>query len=58
VSTIDEGIALLAGIEAGVRQPDGAYSEGSVNRMVEDKLRAFASIRRAFARQRPDEPTA
>jgi len=58
VSTIDEGISLLAGIEAGVRQPDGAYPEGSVNRMVEDKLRAFASIRRAFARQRPDEPTA
>ncbi|MFP4538072.1 MAG: Lon protease family protein [Dichotomicrobium sp.] len=58
VSTIDQGISLLTGIEAGARLPDGSYPEGSLNRRAEDRLRAFASIRRAFTRQKPDEPTA
>ncbi|QWG22775.1 AAA family ATPase [Bradyrhizobium sediminis] len=51
VATINEGIALLTGIPAGVRGPDGAYPPGSVNRRVEDRLRAFASIRRDFISQ-------
>ena len=51
VATFDEGIALLTGLAAGVRGPDGAYAPGSVNRRVEDRLRAFASIRRNFTNQ-------
>jgi hypothetical protein len=51
ISTIDEGIALLTGLEAGVRDNGGNYTPGSVNRRVEDRLRAFASIRRSFERQ-------
>lgn len=50
VSTINEGITLLTGIEAGVRGADGAYPAGSINRRVEDRLRAFANIRRNFGR--------
>jgi len=55
VARIDEGIALLTGRPAGARGADGAFPEGSVNRQVEDRLRAFASIRRSFAQQNPGE---
>jgi predicted ATP-dependent protease len=46
VRTIDEGIALLAGMPAGERGADGQYPDGSVNRAVEDRLRAFAEARK------------
>ena len=51
IATINEGIALLTGLAAGTRQDDGTYPLHSVNRRVEDRLRAFASIRRDFANQ-------
>ena len=51
IATINEGIALLTGIAAGERGADGAYSPDSVNRRIEDRLRAFASIRRNFSGQ-------
>jgi lon-related putative ATP-dependent protease len=50
VGTIDEGIALLSGRPAGERGSDGSYPEGSVNRLVEDRLRAFAQIRQSYGR--------
>ena len=34
VTTIDEGIALLTGIEAGFEGPDGRYPEGSIHELV------------------------
>ena len=49
IATIDEGITLLTGLAAGDRGADTNYPPGSVNRRVEDRLRAFASIRRNFA---------
>ena len=51
VATINEGIALLTGIAAGDRGVDGNYPIGGINQRVEDRLRAFASVRRAFASQ-------
>jgi predicted ATP-dependent protease len=54
IATLNEGIALLTGLAAGVRQDDGTYPPQSVNRRVEDRLRAFASIRRDFANQSND----
>lgn len=48
MSTIDKGIALLTGVPAGTRGEDGAFSENTVNRRVEDRLRGFAEARRAF----------
>jgi lon-related putative ATP-dependent protease len=48
VATIEEGLALITGRDAGARGADGAYPVGSVNRLVEDRLRAFAQIRRSF----------
>jgi predicted ATP-dependent protease len=53
VASIDEGIALLAGRPAGVRGADGLFPEGSVNRLVEDRLIEFAEQARKFS-VRPD----
>ncbi len=57
VATIDEGIALLTGRPAGARGADGSYPAESINRHVEDRLRAFANIRRSFAQLGAGETT-
>jgi lon-related putative ATP-dependent protease len=48
VSTIDEGIEILTGVPAGARGADGKFPEGTINRKVEDRLVALASIRESF----------
>ena len=37
VRTIDEGITILTGVEAGVKE-NGKYPEGTVNYLIEKKL--------------------
>ncbi|MCC6778907.1 MAG: AAA family ATPase [Hyphomicrobiales bacterium] len=51
VDSIDQGITLLTGVAAGSRGPDGRYPVGSINRRVEERLHAFANVRRSFERQ-------
>lgn len=58
IATISEGMALLAGLMAGERDAEGNYPSGTVNRKVEDRLRAFASIRRNFSSQSTGGPPA
>lgn len=48
VSTVDEGLELLTGRVAGARGPDGVLPEGTVHRLVEDCLRAYAERLRDF----------
>jgi predicted ATP-dependent protease len=48
VRTIDEGMALLTGVPAGDAGPDGAYPEGTVNFLVQKRLRELADQARAF----------
>jgi len=48
VQTIDQGIALLTGLEAGERDSAGNFPEGSVNHRVEARLIALAEKRAAF----------
>ncbi|MCR9219073.1 MAG: AAA family ATPase [Alphaproteobacteria bacterium] len=48
IATIDQGIALLTGLEAGAPGADGRFPEGSLNRRVMDRLAAFAAARKAF----------
>ena len=50
VDTIDEGIEILTGVKAGERGQGGRFAAGTVNRLVEDKLRMFAERGRGFAR--------
>lgn len=49
VTTVDEGIELLTGRSAGERGDDGNYPPESVNRLIEDRLRAFARVRHGHA---------
>ena len=51
VVTIDEGMQLLTGRPAGERSGEGAYPSESINRLVEDRLHAFARIRQSFGQQ-------
>ena len=56
VATIDEGIALLTGVEAGTRGADGRYPPDSINGKVEARLAAYAAAARRYARHGDDEP--
>jgi len=49
VETIDQGIELLTGVEAGTRDEQGAFPEDTINGRVEARLREFADRRRQFA---------
>ena len=49
VTSIDQGLELLTGITAGVRDGSGMFSPSSVNRAVEERLQSFAAIRRQFS---------
>jgi predicted ATP-dependent protease len=42
VNTIDEGISLLTGIEAGERDEKGKFPAGSINALVEARLSTLA----------------
>jgi predicted ATP-dependent protease len=42
VKTIDEGIEILTGVEAGSRQEDSSFKEGSVNARVDQRLKEMA----------------
>lgn len=54
VSHVDEGMEILTGIKAGERGEDGQFPPGSVNRLVEDKLKLFAERTKAFGRSKGD----
>ncbi len=55
VQTVDEGIALLTGQEAGTPDEEGAYPEGSVNRAVADRL---AEMDQALKREEDEQEAA
>jgi hypothetical protein len=50
IATIDEGIEILTGVKAGERGPEGRFPAGTINRLVEDKLKAFAERARSFGK--------
>ncbi|MFW6159148.1 MAG: S16 family serine protease [Planctomycetota bacterium] len=52
VNTVDQGIALLTGKEAGERQEDGTYPQGTVNAAVEENLKQLASKVKDFTQKR------
>lgn len=53
IATVDEGIALMTGITAGVRREDNTYPAETLNFRVERRLRAFAEVQRSFGGERP-----
>jgi len=42
-------------VQAGERQPDGTYPEGTIFRTVDDKLRQMAETAREFAKGKERE---
>jgi lon-related putative ATP-dependent protease len=48
IATVDEGISLLTELSAGDRDGEGRYPEGTVNGLVEARLRSFADVQRRF----------
>ncbi len=54
VSTVEEGIEILTGMEAGFLQPDGTYPEGTVFRKVSDRLLEIAKIVKEFGKGSED----
>jgi lon-related putative ATP-dependent protease len=48
VKTIDQGIEILTGVEAGEGQGDGTYKEGTVNDLVDKKLRELGTKIKEF----------
>jgi len=49
VETIDQGIEILTGVPAGEMLPDGTYPEGSVNFLVDRRLRAMVESMKKFS---------
>ncbi|MFZ2095769.1 MAG: AAA family ATPase [Anaerolineales bacterium] len=50
VRTIDEGIEILTGVKAGVRQTDGSFEADSVNARVDQRLRDMAETMQRYAK--------
>jgi predicted ATP-dependent protease len=48
VSSIDEGIEVLTGMEAGIRNKKGNYTPGSFNYAVEVRLKEIAQLVKAY----------
>jgi predicted ATP-dependent protease len=49
IATIDQGIEILTGVPAGERNEEGAWPEGSVNDLVDRRLRKFAETAQQFS---------
>jgi predicted ATP-dependent protease len=50
VKTIDEGVEILAGVEAGDRLPDGSFEENTVNGLVQKRLMEMAERIKEYSR--------
>ncbi len=57
VSSVDEALEALTGIEAGERQEDGTYPEGTVHYLVDKRLREMGEAMRHFGRRTRDGAT-
>ncbi|MCX8213231.1 MAG: hypothetical protein OTJ97_01770 [SAR202 cluster bacterium] len=51
-ATIDEGIEVLTEVAAGELQEYGAYPEGTIHRLVEERLEEMAEISRNFGKDK------
>jgi lon-related putative ATP-dependent protease len=47
IQTVDEGLQLLSGIEPGVPQEDGSYSQDTFNYTLMEHLKEFARVEKA-----------
>jgi lon-related putative ATP-dependent protease len=55
VKTIDQGIEILTGMEAGEQKPDGSYPEGTINFLANAKLEELALGLKQFGEEEREE---
>ncbi len=55
VKSIDEALSILTGMQAGVRDADGAFPDDSVNYKVEQQLVRYAELRKSFSESAEDD---
>ena len=51
VSTVEQGIEVLTGTEAGELQPDGTYPEGTLFKKVDERFLEMAEIVKKFGKE-------
>ncbi len=51
IKSIDQGISILTGVEAGVRDEAGRFPENTVNSLVDEKLKSIAQSLKAFGEE-------
>ena len=49
VESIDQGIEILTGVPAGVKLPDGTYTAGTINSLVDKRLREMLENLKKFS---------
>lgn len=54
--TIDEGIEILTGVPAGERQADGSYPDGTINYLVDKRLRELVEGMKRYYSPSESEP--
>lgn len=54
IETVEEGIEILTGVEAGKLLEDQTYPENTIFRKVDDRLREMAEIAREFGKGKED----
>ena len=55
VRTIDQGIEILTGKKAGEKKADGTYPKGSINELVDRKLKELAEGLKSFGEKEEKE---
>lgn len=58
VETIDQGMEALTGVQAGERQPNGVYFRGTVNYLVDKRLKELGESMRGYYGAMLGEPVA
>jgi lon-related putative ATP-dependent protease len=57
VDNVDQGVEILTGRPAGERNPDGSYPEGSIHRLVAQRLQTYAKLQTTFANPPDGSPS-
>jgi predicted ATP-dependent protease len=53
--TVDEGISILTGIPAGARKKDGTYPKGTINYLVDKKLKGMTEkLKKLASEEKPE----
>jgi predicted ATP-dependent protease len=55
IESVEQGIEILTGMEAGILRPDGTYPEGTVFRKVDERLLEIADIVKQYGRDMEKE---